>query len=218
MRTPPKDMIVGTIHKTNNCDNLHIVEYIDSCNVRVSFLNTGYTAVVEAGNIRKGSVKDLLSPSVYGVGCVGIGKHETKINGRNTKPYDTWNSMLTRCYSQKSMMRSPTYHDVTVCEEWHNFQNFADWFYVNYAKGLHLDKDVKVKGNKIYSPDTCLFITKANNSIQAKASRHTFINPQGESVEVYNLTQFCRDNNLHQQCMSRVHLGERPHHKGWLKA
>ena len=62
-------------------------------------------------------------------------------------------------------MRHPTYKDVTVCEEWHNFQNFAKWFEDNYVEGFELDKDILVKGNKIYSPETCCFVPKEINSL-----------------------------------------------------
>ena len=78
--------------------------------------------------------------------------------------YDTWVGMIRRCYSEKSLIKRPTYKDVTICEEWYNFQNFAKWFENNYVEGLHLDKDLLSKEKKIYSPKSCCFITLQNNS------------------------------------------------------
>ena len=45
----------------------------------------------------------------------------------------------------------------------------------------------------------------------------SFINPDGEQVSFHNLTQFCKNNGLHQGCMIEVHAGKRGRmqHKGW---
>jgi len=34
-----------------------------------------------------------------------------------------------------------------------------------------LDKDIKVQGNKLYSPDTCLFVTQEQNLAARKTGR-----------------------------------------------
>ena len=114
--------------------------------------------------IKNGQVKNPYHKSVYGVGCIGIGKYVAHVKRKPTKSYDTWIGMLRRCYSEKSFIRRPTYKDVTVCEEWHNFQTFAKWYEENYIEGFHLDKDLLSKGNKIYSPETCCFISLEDNS------------------------------------------------------
>lgn len=87
----------------------------------------------------------------------------------------------------------------------------------NYIDGYQLDKDIKYKGNKIYSPNTCKFVTQSQNIIEAHAKHHRFINPQGDIVEIYNMREFCCKNNLNQGAMSAVHLGNRNHHKKWRK-
>ena len=60
-------------------------------------MKTGYETTVELGNIKKGDVKDLYSPSVYGVGILGT-KYLSTVNGVKTKEYKLWKDMLTRCY------------------------------------------------------------------------------------------------------------------------
>lgn len=71
--------------------------------------------------------------------------------------YTVWQHMLQRCYNAKVKEKQPTYINITCCEEWLSFSNFALWFKDNYIYGYHLDKDLLVKENRIYSPDTCIF-------------------------------------------------------------
>ena len=76
--------------------------------------------------------------------------------------------------------------NVTVAEEWLTFSTFASWYKANFVEGYQLDKDLKVKGNTLYSPDTCLFIpTEVNVLIQAAPQRDlpagvTQIKPYGK--------------------------------------
>lgn len=206
------------IYTANNFGDFKVVEYINATNIVVEFTNTGYKTKTTAGNIKSGKVKDKLCPSVFGVGFVGDGEHAPYIKSKVTKQYNTWVSMLERCYSSKLHERHPTYTGCTACEEWHNFQNFAEWFDANYIDSFELDKDIKVKGNKIYSPDTCVFVSAAENSIEAHAKRYKFIDPNGKKVDIYNLARFCRENNLTQPTMSSVNKGKIKNHKGWIKA
>jgi hypothetical protein len=34
-------------------------------------------------------------------------------------------------------------------------------------KNMHLDKDIKCKGNKVYSADTCIFVTAHDNVVDS---------------------------------------------------
>lgn len=162
----PQDMQVGTIHESNSCGALEIIEYMHAKDVNVRFINTGFVLSTAAQSIRNGLVRDALFPSVYGVGFVGDGYHTASEGGKkHTRAYAIWHGMLQRCYEKKCQLRNPTYIDCSVATIWHNFQNFAAWFDDNYIDGYHLDKDLKVKGNKIYSPDTCLFVPQQLNNL-----------------------------------------------------
>jgi hypothetical protein len=77
--------------------------------------------------------------------------------------YLTWKDMLRRAYCPKLHARNPTYIGVTVCEEWHSFMAFRAWMEKQDWQGKQLDKDIIVPGNKVYSPDTCVFVTQALN-------------------------------------------------------
>ena len=75
--------------------------------------------------------------------------------------YVIWDNMVQRCKSHIN------YTDIIVCEEWLNFSNFVKWVEDNYnhetMEGWHLDKDILVKGNKTYSPETCCFVPQERN-------------------------------------------------------
>lgn len=104
---------------------------------------------------------------VYGVGTNSKGRYRANINGKSTAPYQTWKNMLMRAYSQKYQDNFPTYIGCSVDSEWHEFQAFAEW-HCNHEyrdMGYHLDKDILVPNNKVYSPDTCCFVPTQINSL-----------------------------------------------------
>ena len=132
-------------------------------------------------NFKKGEIKCPYERRFYNVGYLGEGKYKVSENGKNTRVYDTWKAMLQRCYSEKEHERHPTYIGCEVYEGWHNFQNFAKWYKDNYYEvgneKMCLDKDILFKGNKIYSPDTCIFVPETINSLFTKRQNY-----RGESV------------------------------------
>ena len=78
---------------------------------------------------------------------------------------------MSRCYDGIYKLKHPTYKDCVVCEEWHNFQNFARWCTAQKGYGLlgyNLDKDLLVKGNKVYSPEACSLIPQEINKAITK--------------------------------------------------
>ncbi len=103
------------------------------------------------------------SKLVFGRGYCGIGKYRTRINGKHTVAYIKWYNMFYRCYSDEYHKKSPSYTECSVDERWYNFQVFAEWFEDKYSSGYQLDKDLLLKGNKIYSPETCCLIPKEIN-------------------------------------------------------
>ena len=77
--------------------------------------------------------------------------------------YQTWISMLTRCYSDKYHQRFPTYRGCYVCLEWHRFSRFREWMVHQEWIGMHLDKDI-IGDGKCYSPDLCVFVSPRVNT------------------------------------------------------
>ena len=122
-------------------------------------------------NFKKGQIKNPYDKTHCGIGYVGVGKYTTTLeNGEHPLPYVKWHGILDRCYKKSLKTKYPTYSGIcSTCEEWHNYQNFAEWFYNNYydiGEGrMHLDKDILVPGNKIYSPETCIFVPQRINML-----------------------------------------------------
>ncbi len=213
------DMIVGSIHNTNKNGKLKIIKYKGSLNVIVEFIATGTQVKTQAVFIRQGIVKDYNYKSIVGVGFIGVGRYKATEKGIATKAYTTWNCMLTRCYSEAARARYNTYTDCSVDPDWHNFQKFAEWFYKNKpdGNGWELDKDIKIKGNRIYSKDTCSFVTKRENINERNRSFYRMVSPKGDIVDIENMTLFCKTNSLVNSCMSKVNSGKRKSHKGWTR-
>lgn len=152
-----------------------VIDYVSSKNVLIEYQdNFKYRVYVTAQNLRNGNFKNPYRPSIYGVGFFGVGKFKGFADGRPTPEYDAWHSMLSRCYNPSVHKSHPTYIDCSVCSEWQNFQTFAKWYSENehYGLGYHLDKDILVKGNKVYSPKTCALVpVELNNLINDSPSK-----------------------------------------------
>jgi hypothetical protein len=162
---------IGEKHKTLEGDVVEIVGYRSTYDVNVK-LDNGNIFPVQYGHLIRGKVKNPYHPLIFSVGFIGDGKYKTKDGNKHFKSYVTWRNMLERSCSEEYKKKAASYRDTTVCKEWHNYQNFAAWFYENYdldiMEGWHLDKDILQKGNKIYSPETCCFVPNEVNSFFVK--------------------------------------------------
>lgn len=131
---------------------------------------------------------------VYGVGINDANytteKREVlpKVNGKRKKKliwrcpfYSRWAGMLERCFSNRYKTKRPTYKGVTCCEEWLTFSNFKSWMETQDWEGKELDKDLLVYKNKVYSPETCVFIASSINSFLPKSDKSRGIYPIGVS-------------------------------------
>jgi len=132
---------------------------------------------VQVTNLRRSKVKYPYHPIWYNKGYLGDGRYKSSINGKQLIQYKKWNHMLERCYDPKYQKIEPTYIGCSVDPKWHNYQVFAEWFDNNYVDGYQLDKDLLIKGNKIYSEDNCIFIPKRLNSFLTNKHRN---NTSGE--------------------------------------
>lgn len=85
--------------------------------------------------------------------------------------YDKWYTMLKRCYSPLWHKQYPTYIGCSVCPEWHYFSKFRLWMEGQKWEGMDLDKDLLVRGNQVYGPDTCCFIPNAINNLFSRGMK-----------------------------------------------
>lgn len=176
---------VGDVFTTNNGDCV-VIEYVNSKKVKVQFITTGYECSCRAEHLRKGTVKDLYLPSIYGVGYLGEGDYSSCVGGKHTKEYNIWTGMLERCYNTncKSYLRYGG-RGIKVCKEWYNFQNFSQWCneQPNFGReGFQLDKDLRIKDSKEYSSNTCSFVTKGINNLLISSSKSRGEYPVGVNL------------------------------------
>lgn len=157
----------GEEHTTKEGYTVKIIKYTNQGDCDIQFIGTEIIIKNrQYGDVKRGEVLNPYRLSVCGVGYLGQGKFNA-----SSKEYNRWANMLLRCYDEKAQEKHPTYKDVSVCEEWHCFQNFAKWYEENWEshmQGWHLDKDILVKGNRIYSPKTCCFVPQEINVIFTK--------------------------------------------------
>ena len=161
---------VGKVCKSLNSGDFKVLKYNDTANVEIQFLNTGYETSARLHNIRNGKVKDLYSPSVYDIGIIGD-KYPSKINGVQTKEYMLWYSMLRRSYSESFKKKQPTYEGCEVSNNFKSYEYFYEWCQNQIGfgnEGWHLDKDLLIKGNKVYDENTCIFIPSEINLVLVK--------------------------------------------------
>lgn len=152
---------VGQVRESNS-GKFEVVELLGGEKVLCKF-EDGNTVVAQKGNIRIGNVWNPYYPAIHGMGFVGVGDYSTKI-----KAHHYWYKMLQRAYCPVYKKEHPTYEDVTVSPDWLNYQIFAEWCtkrkqYGNM--GYNLDKDIIVRGNKIYSEDRCTLVPQRINKL-----------------------------------------------------
>ena len=162
----------GEHHLNNEGYWMTIIEYVSNRECTIQFDEGCTIYKLQYNSIIKGNVKNPYHPSVFGIGYLGEGRHLSKKDKKIAKSYNTWSSMLERGYDTSFNKKNPSYVNCLVNEEWHNFQNFGDWFEQNWKpymdRSWELDKDILIKNNKIYSPETCCFVPKEINNLFIK--------------------------------------------------
>lgn len=193
---------IGEINFNKFNNKMQIIKYRDANNITVQF-DSGYKTKTTYHHFINGDTKYPYDKSVHNIGYLGEGDYTFFKEGKTkTIQYEYWTSMLDRCYNPNKLKINPTYKDVTVCDEWHNFQNFAKWFDENYyeieGERISLDKDILYKGNQMYSPDNCIFVSRRINNLFVKCDKARGNFPLGVS---YN-----KLNNNYRACCSVYNL------------
>lgn len=171
---------VGSRFKSKYGEFCTVVEYKNSREVYVIF--DGYEDKVRklrASNLKDSSFKNLYRPNIEGVGYLGDGKYSPYNKGVVSKSYRAWKNGLTRCYNDKIHIKRPTYKDCIFCDDWLEYQKFAEWYenHESYGLGYELDKDLMVRGNRVYSPETCTMLPYEINQVITMSRIGEF--PQG---------------------------------------
>lgn len=191
---------------------------------KIRFIDSGYEDSVRSDSIKKGLVKDNLSRSCCNIGMIGY------INTReHWKEYKIWENMIYRCYckSDKSY-RFYGERGVTVCERWLRFDYFfKDIPTLNgyneklfFENKLKLDKDILSVNNKIYSPQTTMWVSELTNQKRRTVEHNNrnkkfAIFPDGHIEQILNVSDFCKTYGLHRQNVNLCLSGKQKTTKGF---
>jgi hypothetical protein len=113
--------------------------------------------------------------SVFGVGIIDVEYpvHKTSsVGGKKViiwacPYYLKWKEMLRRCFSEAYQEKYPSYKGCSIYTPWLYLSNFIKWVDEQPNKNwesCELDKDILVRDNKLYSPDTSVFVSPIVNN------------------------------------------------------
>lgn len=162
---------VGDTYSVND-GNIEVLRIERWDKITIRFLDTQYIRLTTSSEINRGEVKDRMKPSVYGIGY--LGDTPTKVDGKHTIEYLTWQKMLGRCYSTKKSVNKPSYAGCTVSDNFKYLVYFQKWCQSQVGfntDGFELDKDLLIKGNKVYSESTCVFLPSEINKALTKSDK-----------------------------------------------
>lgn len=156
---------MGETNINSQGDRMKIVGYETNMSIVVEFQDDYKSRVNSSyANFLSGNVINPYHPTICGVGIIG-NKYSCCKNKKTTKEYYTWTNMLLRCFDEKYKQQNTTYKDAICCESWLLYENFYEWLhqqdnFVEWYNGDRwaIDKDILIKGNKVYSPETCCLV------------------------------------------------------------
>lgn len=196
---------IGEVNYNSQGERMEIIDYINHKDITVRFEDGTIREHIFYIAFKNGQVKNPMSAmGKYGVisGFAKMENHKTK-----TKEYRSWQNMISRCYNPKRYEKFPGYKNCYVCDEWFNFHNFEEWCHSqdnwesvqNEPSRYNLDKDIIVKGNKIYSPENCCFVPYNVNILFTKRNKARGKFPIGVSYTKHMDTyqSACRDPFTH---------------------
>lgn len=163
---------VGERNKNRRGTEMILIEYIRKDNIIVEFQDEHKCKIKTSyQSFKLGCVNNPYDKILFGIGYIGEGKYNYTYD---RKIYNTWYNMILRCYDPYSLNnRNITYRDCIVDKRFHCLQDFGKWFEENYYsipnEIMCIDKDILFKGNKIYSPDTCVIVPQTINSLIVKS-------------------------------------------------
>lgn len=147
---------------------------------------------------------------------------------RHEKLYHIYHGIKQRCYNPKA----PGFDiyggkGVKMCAEWlAGYDSFREWSLQNgYIQDAGLSID-RIDSNGDYCPENCQWITLGENTARSNYGRQQVftklkdvyaISPDGERVDIINISKFSRDNNLNVSGVgAALHGRIGPYYHGWF--
>ena len=122
--------MLGEIRENNKGTKMKIIAQRGCDDIDIEFLDNHHYVFRHAtySNFKNGGIKNPFDKTIYGMGYLGDGKYTGWINGDHTAEYEIWAKIIGRCYHEKDKEKYRSYYDISeVCDEWLNYQNFAEW-------------------------------------------------------------------------------------------
>lgn len=173
---------VGELFVTKYGEQIEVVLCKSCDDITARFVGLpDYEFTTTIQRLREGTSKHPHRLTVHGVGYIGVGKYS---NTEHSLARNYFSNMIGRCYLESELQKAPRYRESYVIEDWLNFQNFAEWYYSQKGAdlpGYQLDKDILVKGSKVYSPETCCLVPQEINKLFTKREAKRGLYPIGVS-------------------------------------
>lgn len=164
-----KDNLKGRKFTTNRGEHCEVISNIKSICV-VKFEDGTVLEGIYLSNLLAGKVLNRNKKSLFDRGFIGYGEYKLSSNGGVAGK--RWSGIFRRCYDPKFHLKNPSYKNCSVHEEWHNFQNFCQWFYEEYEPevtlGWEIDKDILFPGNTVYQPSKCCLLPRQLHALNHK--------------------------------------------------
>lgn len=165
--------LVGKVFPTNSCGDVIVESYQNCNNITICFVNSGFRKRTRMDKLRSGAIRDNSRKIIKYNGEEFIGCGVGLPYEQNRHAYYQWRSIMMRCYKKKRDNFCSAYDGCTMSKEWHDFKNFVLW-YDRHKKTdkCCVDKDLLVKGNKVYCAERCCLVPiQINNAIIKQKSR-----------------------------------------------
>ena len=178
------------INFDNQGNKMEIISYRNSRDIDVMFEDKWLIKNCTYGNFLNKNIKNYLKPTIFDKGYYG-----THNSNEREYSYSIWFRMMERCYSKDKKIRDKHsyYNDVSVCEEWFNYQEYKNWYLQNIWTNelvLQVDKDILIKGSKIYSPNNCIMVDSKINNLFIKSNKTRGELPIGVSFDSNNFNRY----------------------------
>ena len=165
---------VGKVLSSTNYGDFKIIKYVSATEVLVKFLKTGTEVWCTRKNAFDGGVKDKYFPTICGVGYYGNALPKRSCP-KIERAYSVWFKMLSRCYDAECI-QFKDYSDCSVSGYFASFEHFSTWYLSQVGSDQNnwqLDKDLLVRGNRVYSEDTCCLVPAEINNLLRRYTKES---------------------------------------------